>query len=336
MTNLDIFKKVTVPGFLGYVDTGLPLAELFLERALAYSGQRNLTPGHVRKLCNEMKESRFEPRSSPGITSVYVKPTQEIFVVNGMHTCQTIVKTGVSQKLVIQCHEVQDMEEAARIYGAFDGNKVRNNGDAVLAYVGKEKVKSLSLLKVNLNAIPTAVRFMYNNFKIASCGVSKIESVELFKAWESEALQYFKILQYCKKELTKIEYQDKYLDIRKRALERLQVYSIVSAGIFLLRFAIKPESVIEFFSSIVLCKHSRGIFRHLREWLFANVVNRGGQPTTSHQEFADVFTKKIAATWNFFQKDSTGVSLDIWERSTIGMSLNLETFETCKKIVRNS
>lgn len=92
--------------------------------------QRIITPRNVERLRLEMERRRFVP-GTPVFFCRY--PNGAVTIVNGNHTLEAIVSSGIPQKLVFIFLEVESEEEAALIYGCFDVHKSRSWNDALRA-----------------------------------------------------------------------------------------------------------------------------------------------------------------------------------------------------------
>lgn len=96
-----------------------------------FERQRPLSPGNTARLAVEMRAGRFLPG-----TQIYlcVLPDGSEYIVNGNHTLEAIIASGLSQILDVIRLEVSDIDEAGMIYSAFDQHKKRTLGDSMRAH----------------------------------------------------------------------------------------------------------------------------------------------------------------------------------------------------------
>src|SRR5690606_22986826 len=82
------------------------------------------------RLANEMRAGRLIPGMQ-----IYVcfTPDGQGHIVNGNHTLEAIALCGVPQTLTVTRHKVASIEEAGKIYAAFDMQSNRSWGDITRA-----------------------------------------------------------------------------------------------------------------------------------------------------------------------------------------------------------
>ena len=102
----------------------------FMRDTMEFSRQRELDNWNIRRLATEMTRGRFIPR-----TQIYIAvyPDARMAILNGNHTLEAIWLSGVAQLLTITYQPVADEDDAARIYSAFDNQKVRSIKDGIRA-----------------------------------------------------------------------------------------------------------------------------------------------------------------------------------------------------------
>lgn len=97
---------------------------------MAFALQRNIEKRNVDRLAREMDLNRFNPW-----TQIYigVLPDGTKLILNGNHTLEAVCKSGKPQRLAITEVNLDDMHHAARIYSAFDNQRMRTIRDAIRA-----------------------------------------------------------------------------------------------------------------------------------------------------------------------------------------------------------
>lgn len=97
---------------------------------MQFQRQRDLEDWNIQRLTKEMYRGRFIP-----YTQVYIAvyPDGAMAILNGNHTLEAIWVCGIPQPLAITYQPVADEDEAAKIYTAFDNQKIRSIKDGIRA-----------------------------------------------------------------------------------------------------------------------------------------------------------------------------------------------------------
>lgn len=87
-----------------------------------FDRQRSVRPDHVRRLADEMKHGWFLAGTPIWIC---VLPDHSMLLINGNHTLEAVVESGVSLPLTIVYQKVNSVDEAAQSYACFDIQRTR-------------------------------------------------------------------------------------------------------------------------------------------------------------------------------------------------------------------
>lgn len=101
-----------------------------MREAMHFERQRPIDLRNVQRLAEEMKRGWFLAGTP---IFICVLPDGREYLVNGNHTLEAIIASGVTVPLVLIRRQVRDMEEAARCYAVHDLQKSRTWGDVLLA-----------------------------------------------------------------------------------------------------------------------------------------------------------------------------------------------------------
>jgi hypothetical protein len=143
-----------------------------------YERQRAIADLNVKRLASEMAQGNFIPG-----TTIYfaVLPDRSMWIMNGNHTLEAVVWSGVPQTLVFIYLEVKNVEEAHHLYGTFDIHKTRTWIDALKAMGADKEI-----------AMPTktmpAVGLIQQGFQPSAANVDALHSRN--SRWD--AMDYYK------------------------------------------------------------------------------------------------------------------------------------------------
>jgi hypothetical protein len=93
------------------------MAEKFLALS-PYKGQRALRPNSLNFLSTKMRDGSFHG-SDIGIAQLNYNRKQEI-LINGQHTCNSVIMANISQYAVLKRFECEDSDDLNKAYGSFD------------------------------------------------------------------------------------------------------------------------------------------------------------------------------------------------------------------------
>ena len=95
-----------------------------------FERQRNLSKRNIDRLSSEMTAGRFISGTQ---IFLCVLPDRSMVLVNGNHTLESVIDSGLPQWLTLTYLIVTDLDHAARIYARFDIHKARTWADALRA-----------------------------------------------------------------------------------------------------------------------------------------------------------------------------------------------------------
>jgi hypothetical protein len=93
-----------------------------LRQTCHYDRQRRLSMEHIRRLASEMRNGWFLPGTPIWFC---VMPDESMLIVNGNHTLEAVVDSGVSLPLTFVYQQVQTLEDVAKAYACFDIQRMR-------------------------------------------------------------------------------------------------------------------------------------------------------------------------------------------------------------------
>lgn len=160
-----------------------------------FERQRTISNANVERLAHEMTKGRFIVG-----TQVYmaVLPDGTDRIINGNHTLEAVVASGIPQPLTITRKNVRDLDEAGRIYAVFDLQKTRTLADSLRA-VGRSTDIS------NSTKVASAVGAISENFNSGSKrGVPRLERLELMEEYRDAAELFAGCIAQCPKDSVKI------------------------------------------------------------------------------------------------------------------------------------
>lgn len=142
--------------------------------------QRNIKPGNVSRLADEMIKGRFIPGTQ---IFIGVMPDGAEYALNGNHTLEGIIRCGVPQLLTITRHAVESIERAGEIYSVFDLQSRRSAGDSIRAF-GIDKIPNAKRVYAAMPIIKT--RFILNHKGTHS----RLDMLELMQSYAEEAIAF--------------------------------------------------------------------------------------------------------------------------------------------------
>lgn len=151
-----------------------------IRRDCHFPRQRNIKPGNVARLADEMTSGRFIPG-----TQIFmgVMPDGTPYALNGNHCLEAIVKCGIGQLLTITRHSVESLDHAGEIYSVFDLQSRRSAGDSIRAF-GIDKIPNAKRLYAAMPIIKT--RFILNHKGTHS----RLDMLELMQSYTKEATAF--------------------------------------------------------------------------------------------------------------------------------------------------
>ena len=124
-----------------------------------YEHQRDLDKTHVAFLASEMRSGNFTDSK----IDVGVLNGSERRLINGQHTLNAIVESGVSLDLSVIEHYAQNQDDLARLYETFDTQRRRNYVDSMRVYTLADE---LSLTETAVGYLAAALVWARSNFGI--------------------------------------------------------------------------------------------------------------------------------------------------------------------------
>lgn len=111
--------------------------------------QRNIDKKNVVRLAEQQTQGYFVPGTQI-LFCVY--PDGSMHMVNGNHTCEAIIRSGVPIELTLTYVFVKDVDEAGEVYSVIDYQKVRTRSDSLRA-AGLENIPMLPKASAGLAII---------------------------------------------------------------------------------------------------------------------------------------------------------------------------------------
>lgn len=146
-----------------------------------FQRQRIISDRNIARLSSEMLGRRF----IQGTPVFFCRlPDGRLLLVNGNHTLESIIASGIAQQLVFIILDVPDEEEAARIYGTMDVHKVRTWADALRAVGLADEITAAKRIMPALGVILAKFEYVYNTPEAAS---SRSVRFDLMKHYAEEA-----------------------------------------------------------------------------------------------------------------------------------------------------
>lgn len=189
-----------------------------------YDSQRPLNKNHVSYLADAMTNVLFDPTS----TIAFVLLNGEKILVDGQHTLNAIIKSGVPQNMLVANYLVTTQEEVARLYSHFNIGKGRSFSDSVRAY---GIMGDMEMGINNINRMASALRFMKAGFPSATSIKEKYQHeymIELIGNWIHQGHAFFESINGS--------------DYRIRL--HLKSMSIMSVGLVILKYS--PDEGVRF------------------------------------------------------------------------------------------
>jgi len=157
-----------------------------------FEGQRNRSEYNVQRLALEMMNCRFTPG-----TQIYIAvlPNGKKYILNGNHTLDAIVESGLPQVLTITYNNVESMREAGDIYAVFDDQMKRKLRDALRA-------RGLDVDETQLHYMGPALNVIINRFlqQDAWRTVPKLLVTAALEHYQDAAEAYFDATAHAPKE----------------------------------------------------------------------------------------------------------------------------------------
>jgi hypothetical protein len=142
-----------------------PGAAADIRKKCHYARQRNFSERNLRRLSAELSAGRF----IDGTPLFFVRlPDGRVFLVNGNHTLEAIIRSGVYQRLVMIVLDVDSEEEVARIYGTMDVHKARTWADALRAVGLADEITNAARVMPALGVIMNRFEFVGNNVEVTA------------------------------------------------------------------------------------------------------------------------------------------------------------------------
>jgi hypothetical protein len=140
-----------------------------------FERQRNIRPKNVERLAGEMRARRFIPGMQ---IFICVTPDQQHHIVNGNHTLEGVVMADIPQMFTVTKKLVADIDEAGKIYAAFDMQSVRSWGDVLRATGQQDAI-------ANQRGVLAAVGMILQDLSQSGAGrvQSKMEILDRFEEY---------------------------------------------------------------------------------------------------------------------------------------------------------
>lgn len=203
---------------------GVDEARCILEN-MAFPGQRRVRPAHVKKLANAQKKGTFRQGTNIDI-AVFGKHK---YLINGQHTLNAIMQSGMPQSLIVVYHTCTSMEEIHDLYVNFDNHLKRTPQDSMAAY----NIKGMDQLEGGLR------RAIYGATGILSIGFSSINQWDISNefAWFQDTNTRMKLVSNWMPEAIRVSN-----DVKGQAFTPfISLVSVLSVALVTYRFADKPE-----------------------------------------------------------------------------------------------
>lgn len=91
-----------------------------------YPRQRTLSAANISRLSFVMRRNEWIPEAA---IAVAVLPDGRIWLINGNHTCEAVMRTGIAISVTMICHYCDSEEDAHRYYASYDNHKPRSPAD---------------------------------------------------------------------------------------------------------------------------------------------------------------------------------------------------------------
>lgn len=125
-----------------------PASAAALRESCIFDRQRTIRQAHVQRLAAEMTNGYFLHGTPIWLC---VLPDESMLLVNGQHTLDAIIASGVSVPLTFVYQRVRNEKEASHAYACFDIQRSRSWFDAAKAIGLDDKIP---MLKMTLSAMP--------------------------------------------------------------------------------------------------------------------------------------------------------------------------------------
>lgn len=96
-----------------------------------YSGQRPLSARHLSDIRTEMTSGRFLQGQIAVANCNYPSAKYPQVLVNGQHTCHSVISTNVTVAAVLTIYTVTSEDELAQLFGSFDPRCATRTADAM-------------------------------------------------------------------------------------------------------------------------------------------------------------------------------------------------------------
>jgi hypothetical protein len=153
-----------------------------------YEFQRPMRNSWIEYLANEMTNGRFLTN-----TIVFCKNgTEKKYLVNGHHTLNAIVKSGVTLSLPVETFQVSNYDEIASIYARIDKQRKRTRMDTLRAYNLEER---LGLPWTTLERFAASAYILLNDFRTSTEIIPDFQIVDFMEQWQEYAKQYTSVIE---------------------------------------------------------------------------------------------------------------------------------------------
>lgn len=130
MDALMTHDTAEIDGIKVFVAVVNPEFAKHLLRSTEYDRQRHLRATNIERLAGEMRRGWYV-KGTP--LTFACMPNGDTFLLNGQHSLNAVVNTGIPMSFVFIFHRVSTMEEVAHIYSVLDIHHPRTWGDAMRA-----------------------------------------------------------------------------------------------------------------------------------------------------------------------------------------------------------
>lgn len=200
----------------------------YLSEKYQYEFNRNVKGFHVDFLSEAMTKGRFDPTSQIAFACV---PNEKDYIINGQHTLNAIIKSGLSQTLNVMRYTVPSYNEVHSLFSHYDIGSLRTFADSVRAF---GVANSTGLTHTQIKQIAAALRYMKGGFPRGSSMLkfSSEDMIKLIHDWNEESLLVFNSLAVGE----------------KRTNRRLKTSAVLSVLLVIMKY--NPTKGVEFISKV--------------------------------------------------------------------------------------
>lgn len=252
---------------------------------MSYERQRTSRPEHIKFLANEMRAKRFIGNT----IGVCQLPGGTQTLINGYHTLNAIIESGLTQSMPVEVFEVKANQDISKVYARFDRQLKRTRTDSIRVY-GLEE--SFSLPPSILSRFSAASVVIMKDFTSGG-GLSYVSDDEVI-------LFMMDWLTDCKK----------YLEFIKETplTQVMTMRHVFPIGLMTTRYSDKAS---EFWGKVAT---DDGLYMNdprktLHDWLKDTGLSRDSN--RKRQVTLPVGMRAVAAGWNAYAEERTLASIRV-------------------------